>query len=105
MTVGEDDEGAFIALSDITLNLAFMALALFVLGMMLPHLKAEEDAKQKGITPGAMCFELSWPDGRDTDVDLWTKGPDGGIVGYSNRSSSLMDLLRDDMGKYADPGE
>lgn len=101
----EGDDDVFLAFTDVLANFAFMVAALFVLNMMLPHLKAEEEAKSQGVNAGNMCLELSWPDQKDVDIDLWVKGADNKTVGYSNRSTPLMDLMRDDLGKYSDPGD
>lgn len=62
-------------------------------------------AEDQGKPPGTVAVEIEWPDALDADVDLWVLAP-GALerpVGYSNRSSVVFDLLRDDLGHYNDP--
>ena len=51
---------------------------------------------------GSVIFELYWSDKLDADLDLWVKGPNDSAVGYSNPSSLVFNLLRDDRGLTAD---
>lgn len=51
--------------------------------------------------PGDMMIELFWTDGKDCDLDLYVKGPDGKVM-YNNRSTASMNLLRDDLGNRSD---
>ena len=51
---------------------------------------------------GSVIFELYWSDKIDADLDLWVKGPNDSAVGYSNPSSLVFNLLRDDRGLTAD---
>lgn len=51
--------------------------------------------------PGDMMIELFWPDNMDCDIDLHVKGPSGHIF-YNNRSSSVLNYLRDDLGNRGD---
>ena len=90
------------AFVDLLFNVLLVTLYINSL-MDIPHPKAAE-AKQDGIQPGKLCAELYWPDYLDIDLDLWGRGPSGAIVGYSNRSSVDLDLLRDTLGKHANPG-
>lgn len=99
----EDDDGFGVALSDCLINAFFIVAVMFVLQALLPHFEKDEAKKEAGVAPGRLCIELSWPTGLDADIDLWVRGPDNKIVGYSNKSSPLMDLLRDDLGAYQDP--
>jgi hypothetical protein len=39
----------------------------------------------------------------DTDIDLWVRAPGDVPVGYSNKSGVIFNLLRDDLGRNADP--
>lgn len=99
----EDGESFGIAGIDCLFNFAFIVVCLFALQSFLPHFEKEEANKEAGVAPGRMCIELSWPTGLDADIDLWVRGPDNKIIGYSNRSAPMMDLLRDDLGSFNDP--
>lgn len=69
--------------------------------LMIPHLNppaARADTKP----PGSVVVEARWPDGQSSDVDLWVQGPGDRPVGYSNRSGTVFDLLRDDLGRIRD---
>lgn len=89
--------GATIAYIDMLLALAVVLLALSIL--VQPAKKADADAQ---TNPGAMTVELWWDPAVDADVDLWTLAPGGSPVGYSNKTSLGMALLRDDLGRGGD---
>jgi hypothetical protein len=75
---------------------------LFVLVFILltiPHqIKANDDSRP----PGQVIVEIRWPDGMNTDVDLWVEAPRGMSVGYSRRAGEFFNLLRDDLGAVRD---
>ena len=58
-----------------------------------------EEAVRESTPPGNVLIEAYWPEGHDTDVDLWVKGPEGAPVGYSNKGGVHLNYLRDDLGK------
>lgn len=85
---------------DILLGMCLMLSV--VLGLVLksinPPVIQEDAAKQ----PGNIIVSAVWPEG-DTDVDLWLSAPgDKKAIGYSNRSGSVWNLLRDDLGTAND---
>jgi hypothetical protein len=85
----------------ITLALAgFVAVVILLLPWVNPPGTKEEP---KGNPPGDVIFESSWPEDLDTDVDQWVAAPGDVPVGYSNKGGYLCNLLRDDLGHYADP--
>ncbi|WP_206120420.1 hypothetical protein [Rhizobium laguerreae] len=53
--------------------------------------------EQQLAPPGNLVASISWPAG-DEDVDLWVSYGDEYAVGYSNRSTKIWSLLRDDRG-------
>lgn len=89
--------GPVFAQIDALLALAVVLLALSIL--VQPAKKADADAQ---TNPGAMTVELWWDPAVDADVDLWALAPGGRPVGYSNKTSLGMALLRDDLGRGGD---
>jgi len=75
------------------------AVVLILLPFINPVGKKQEDAEKQ---PGTLAVEIVWPSGWSTDVDLWVRGPGDRPVGYSNLSGVVFNLLRDDLGTYAD---
>jgi hypothetical protein len=73
--------------------------------LLLPHLnpKQEAQAATASTVPGNVMVEARWADELDTDVDLWVQAPGDVPVGYSNKSGLIFNLLRDDLGRNADP--
>jgi len=73
--------------------------------LLLPHLnpKQEAQAAVASTVPGNVMVEARWADELDTDVDLWVQAPGDVPVGYSNKSGVIFNLLRDDLGRNADP--
>jgi hypothetical protein len=73
--------------------------------LLLPHLnpKQEAQAAVANAVPGNVMVEARWADELDTDVDLWVQAPGDVPVGYSNKSGLIFNLLRDDLGRNADP--
>ncbi|HMR32402.1 MAG TPA: hypothetical protein PKA13_19490 [Geminicoccaceae bacterium] len=71
--------------------------------LLLSHINAPSARTSEGMEPpGNVVIEARWPDGMDADIDLWVQGPGDVPVGYSNKGGELFNLLRDDLGKYAD---
>jgi len=52
--------------------------------------------------PISMMVEAQWPSERDTDVDLYVRGPDGKVIYYANKSNGYITLKKDDLGKSTD---
>lgn len=74
----------------------FMVL-LFIIGKETKQGKETDPPNQ-----GTLCAESFWPDQQNADVDLWTDGPIGKPVGYSNLGGELWNLQRDDLGTEED---
>lgn len=98
----EDDAGTVFR-DVITLALCgFVAVVI----LLLPHIhpEARQASQAEGATsPGNVMVEVRWPDELDADVDLWVQAPGDVPVGYSNKSGVIFNLLRDDLGRNADP--
>jgi hypothetical protein len=75
---------------------------LFVLLMVLVLLPHNPETESKHTPPGSVIVEIRWPDGLDTDVDLWVQAPGDDPVGYSRRAGEYFNLLRDDLGSARD---
>lgn len=85
------------------LDMMFMVALTFLLLviMMVPFLNPI--AKTGVIDPPiAMMVEAQWPSENDTDVDLYVKGPDGGIIYYGNKANGYITLKKDDLGSSTD---
>ena len=96
---GDDADIVFRDLIMLTLS-GFVTVAV----LLLPHI-GESRANAAAETqepPGNVMIEARWPDGMDTDVDLWVQAPGDVPVGYSNKGGAIFNLLRDDLGSYAD---
>jgi hypothetical protein len=73
--------------------------------LLLPHInpKQEAQAAVANAVPGNVMVEARWADELDSDIDLWVQAPGDVPVGYSNKSGVIFNLLRDDLGRNADP--
>jgi hypothetical protein len=97
--VRRGEKASSIAFRDVmlALNAVLAAVLLFAIPNINP---ASEEQNQS--PPGNMMVAIAWPDGPN-DVDLWVTGPGlAQAVGYSNRGSTLWNLLRDDLGNAGD---
>jgi hypothetical protein len=81
-----------------------LALSGFVAAviLLLPHLNPRVEAKTSDSPPGNVIVEVTWPPTMDADVDLWVEAPGDRPVGYSNKGGRIFNLLRDDLGRFAD---
>jgi hypothetical protein len=96
----EADDGDTVFRDVIMLALAgFVAMVILLLPHLNPPGKTAEETTQP---PGNVIVEVRWPDGLDSDVDLWVEAPGDIPVGYSNKGGVIFNLLRDDLGKRAD---
>ena len=75
----------------------FVAIVILILPFVNPTA-----TESPTFTPGNVTVEIYWPDDADADVDLWVLAPGDRPVGYSNRGGLVFNLLRDDLGIYAD---
>lgn len=98
---GDDDSDAQTVFRDV-LTLALAGFVVCVV-LLLPHLNPAGAKTADNLEPpGNVIIEARWPDGLDSDVDLWVQGPGDVPVGYSNKGGALFNLLRDDLGKRGD---
>lgn len=95
-----------------TLRLAsdiFMLLMLsmaVVLVIVIHHINPDKNNDMVASAhQGNLIVELFWDDTSIADVDLWVKAPGEPPVGFTNRSGQTFNLLRDDLGSFADISE
>jgi hypothetical protein len=78
----------------------FVLMAILMMAIVNPPAKSSE---VEGVAaPGNVIVEATWADKLDADVDLWVAAPGDRPVGYSNKSGTVFNLLRDDLGKARD---
>ncbi len=53
-------------------------------------------------TLGQYAVEVTWPAGRNDDMDTYVEDPAGNIVSFSDHDVGLMHLEHDDLGKSSD---
>lgn len=78
-------------------GMVFLFLFAVVFMMMNPVAK-QADVKLQT----AMMIQMEWNSSSTTDMDLWVKGPDSTLVGYSSKDGRYMHLARDDLGAKND---
>lgn len=82
----------------------FLLLLIVVLALVNPP---HEDGK---ITPKAKAMlTMEWHEDNTSDVDVWIRSPNGGIVNFISKDHGHMILKRDDLGhsndKYKNNGD
>ncbi len=95
----DDDDDATV-FRDVIM-LALLGFVTIVI-LLLPHLNPPVEATESMPQAGNIVVEARWPDGLDTDVDLWVQAPGDVPVGYSNKGGRIFNLLRDDLGQQGD---
>ena len=98
-----DEETAYSWIDFQSLLLLGMVVILLLVARLL-NPEAQDSAAPLCRAPSVIA-EIRWADGINTDVDLWSKGPDDVAVGYSNLNGKLFNLLRDDLGHRTDLGD
>lgn len=96
----ESESGFGIVLSDTLIQYLLIVMCLFTIILLQPHGKKISDSHMLG----AICVELSWPNERDVDLDLWGHSPGSpNTVGYSNMHDEHLNLYRDVTGFNHNP--
>ena len=78
-----------------------MVLNLALLGWLLVNPSMSE-ASSKPIAD--FVLRVVWPLGRDTDIDVYVKGPSKQVVWYSAKDAGPFSIDRDDLGARRDSG-
>jgi hypothetical protein len=98
----EDDSNNLfgIAFSDVLVSFISIFLVLFVLVAIQPR---SEKVNKDQDSLGSICAEITWPQSRRVDLDLWGASPlETFSVGYSNMHGENLDLYRDSLGTTID---
>ena len=98
-----DDSGndSSISFRDVVLGMMGLLAAIVVLLILQPH-DPNKAANESERARGNIRVEVMWPDEYNVDIDTWGKAPNQRAVGYSNRNGVILNLVRDDLGTYAD---
>jgi len=78
----------------------FILMTVLMLSVVNPPAQSAQTAGEQ--SPGNVIIEAQWADSLDADVDLWVQAPGDKPVGYSNKSGTVFNLLRDDLGMAQD---
>lgn len=97
----ETDSGSGIAFRDVIFTALIVILVINFLLLIMPK-KPDEASNESDRSRGNIRVEVFWPDDMDVDIDLWGQSPGQPPIGYSNMQSPVMNLVRDDLGNYAD---
>lgn len=79
--------------------------AMLIVFMAMAVLALVVTTKPNPHTPiqGNLVFMMHWDKASDSDIDLWVRSPGDKPIGYSRPSGMNCNLIRDDLGKSADP--
>jgi len=91
--------GSQIAFIDLLFNTLVGFVFLFVLAFILINPVAK---KSNVEVIAEFIITTSWPDNSADDIDTWVRDPIGNIVGFKQKDRGLMNLDRDDLGRYND---
>ncbi len=96
---GFGDDGTFVPFTDILLNvlLGFTFMVFIALALIKPEAKAGSVEVKAEV-----LITVSWPDGKEDDVDTYVEDPVGNIVWYFAKEKGLLNLERDDRGAFHD---
>lgn len=70
--------------------------------VMTDEAKPTDDQQSANCRGASVMVEIRWPDGFQSDVDLWMQAPGDGPVGYSRLRGTIANLMRDDLGTTSD---
>jgi hypothetical protein len=93
--------GMNVSFRDMLFLLVFSYLV--ISAVALAHVAKNNEESKGAAAPGNVIVEANWAKDIDADVDLWVQGPGDVPVGYSNKGGAIFNLLRDDLGRGADP--
>ncbi len=80
--------------------LGALALALIILAFHINPPKNEDAENERAR--GNVRVEVIWDQNTNVDIDTWVQAPGDTPVGYSNLNGRVFNLVRDDLGSYAD---
>ena len=88
-----------IAFTDLLFNILVGFVFLFLIAFLLINPIAK---KGDIVVPAEFIITLTWPDDSIDDIDIWARGPNGDVVGFTKKDSNLIHLDRDDRGIIED---
>ena len=91
-----DEEDVGIGYRDLLMGVVgLFAMLILAISLWVNDPKQKADGQPP---PGDLVVSIFWPEG-PIDVDLWLDGPgEPNLVGFSNKSGVIWNLLRDDLG-------
>jgi len=92
-----------ISFRDVMMGMMGLLAAIVVLLILQPR-EPNKATDQQQHSRGNIRVEVMWPDSYNVDIDTWGKAPNNRPVGYSNRSGLVLNLVRDDLGRFTDIG-
>jgi hypothetical protein len=95
----QGESGAGLGFTDLLFNALLGFVALFIMAYLLINPVARTGAIDQ---KAEFLITLTWPDGRQEDVDLYVADPTGNLVWFRRREAGLMHLDRDDLGRGND---
>jgi len=88
-----------LAFTDLLFNLLIGFTSLLLIAFLLINPIAEEGV----IDPRSeFIITMTWEDTSGLDIDLWVKGPQDTLVGFSQKDGAYIILERDDLGDAND---
>jgi len=91
-----------VAFTDLLFNILVGFVFLFLIAFLMINPVAK---KGDIITPAEFIIALTWPEDSADDIDIWVRGPDMNVVGFTRKDSPLIHLDRDDRGVLEDKME
>ena len=80
--------------------LGALVVALIILVFHINDPKKKDDENERAR--GNVRVEVIWDKNTNVDIDTWVQAPGDIPVGYSNLNGRVFNLVRDDLGSYAD---
>lgn len=90
-----------LAFRDVLFGILGVLAAVVVILLLLPK-EPDRSADEQDRSRGNIRVEVFWDDTANVDIDLWGQAPGLPPVGYSNKNGPVLNLVRDDLGAYAD---
>lgn len=91
-----------VAFLDTFLNIAIVAIALFMISFLLINPVAKKADEESVPLKTLYIISVEWSENTNTDLDLWVRDPHGEIVSFKSREVPGMSLDRDDTGFHTD---
>lgn len=90
-----------LAFRDVLFGILGVLAAVVVILLLLPK-EPETASAEEDRSRGNIRVEVFWDNDANVDIDLWGQAPGLSPVGYSNKNGPVLNLVRDDLGAFAD---